>query len=76
VWGIRRSARSSKEQISVGRTTTLLFSLTDSLLIREALAVVCKESDIRHVKALIVGPPGTPYEFGFFEVCLLGWDLR
>lgn len=21
-----------------------------------------------HVKAMIVGPPDTPYEFGFFEV--------
>ncbi|KAL1964834.1 hypothetical protein VTN77DRAFT_6336 [Rasamsonia byssochlamydoides] len=32
-----------------------------------SLAVACQESDIRNVKALIVGPPGTPYEFGFFE---------
>lgn len=35
-----------------------------------ALAVACQESDIRNVKALIVGPPGSPYQFGFFEVCL------
>ncbi|EFE43283.1 ubiquitin conjugating enzyme (UbcH), putative [Trichophyton verrucosum HKI 0517] len=32
-----------------------------------SLAVACQEADIRNVKALIVGPPGTPYEFGFFE---------
>jgi len=30
--------------------------------------VACQESDIRNVKALIVGPPESPYEFGFFEV--------
>ncbi|WEW58598.1 ubiquitin-conjugating enzyme [Emydomyces testavorans] len=27
----------------------------------------CQEEDIRHVKAMIIGPAGTPYEFGFFE---------
>ncbi|EGE78410.2 ubiquitin-conjugating enzyme E2 Z [Blastomyces dermatitidis ATCC 18188] len=32
-----------------------------------SLAVACKESDIRSMKALIVGPHETPYEFGFFE---------
>ncbi|EGC40729.1 ubiquitin conjugating enzyme [Histoplasma capsulatum var. duboisii H88] len=32
-----------------------------------SLAVACKEADIRSIKALIVGPPETPYEFGFFE---------
>ncbi|OKL58399.1 hypothetical protein UA08_06002 [Talaromyces atroroseus] len=32
-----------------------------------SLAVACDESDIRKIKALIVGPPNTPYEFGFFE---------
>ncbi|KAL2009439.1 hypothetical protein VTN00DRAFT_5246 [Thermoascus crustaceus] len=32
-----------------------------------SLAVACQESDIRNVKALIVGPPESPYEFGFFE---------
>ncbi|KAL1975906.1 hypothetical protein VTN31DRAFT_4298 [Thermomyces dupontii] len=32
-----------------------------------SLAVVCEEADIRDVKALIIGPPGTPYEYGFFE---------
>lgn len=33
-----------------------------------ALAIHVKDSDIRHVRALIIGPPDTPYEFGFFEV--------
>ncbi|KKA16680.1 hypothetical protein T310_9728 [Rasamsonia emersonii CBS 393.64] len=32
-----------------------------------AILRITRESDIRNVKALIVGPPGTPYEFGFFE---------
>lgn len=38
------------------------------LILCEALAVACKDADIRDVKALIIGPPNTPYEFGFFEV--------
>ncbi|KAF2480457.1 ubiquitin-conjugating enzyme/RWD-like protein [Neohortaea acidophila] len=32
-----------------------------------SLAVAFKDTDVRHVRALIVGPPDTPYEFGFFE---------
>ena len=44
----------------------LLFRTPRSLLV--ALAVACQEADIRSVKALIIGPPETPYEFGFFEV--------
>ena len=32
-----------------------------------SLAVACRDSDVRHVRALIIGPPETPYEFGFFE---------
>lgn len=32
-----------------------------------ALAVAHKDQDVRHVRALIIGPPDTPYEFGFFE---------
>ncbi|KAG9243522.1 ubiquitin-conjugating enzyme/RWD-like protein [Calycina marina] len=32
-----------------------------------SLAVACRDVDVRNVKALIIGPPGTPYEFGFFE---------
>jgi ubiquitin-conjugating enzyme E2 Z len=42
-----------------------LFS--NSNLPRAAIAVACQESDVRHVKALIIGPPETPYEYGFFE---------
>lgn len=38
----------------------------------EALAVACKDVDVRNVKALVIGPPETPYEFGFFEVRNLG----
>lgn len=38
------------------------------LMSNEALAVAYKDSDIRRVAALIVGPPDSPYEFGFFEV--------
>ena len=34
-----------------------------------ALAVACRDVDVRNVKALIIGPHETPYEFGFFEVC-------
>ena len=33
-----------------------------------AIAVACRDSDVRNVKALIIGPPETPYEFGFFDV--------
>lgn len=32
-----------------------------------SLAVACNEKDMRKVKALIIGPPESPYEFGFFE---------
>ncbi|KAI9698339.1 MAG: hypothetical protein M1820_007501 [Bogoriella megaspora] len=32
-----------------------------------SISVACRDSDVRHVKALIIGPPETPYEFGFFE---------
>ncbi|OJD29826.1 ubiquitin-conjugating enzyme [Diplodia corticola] len=32
-----------------------------------SLAVACRDSDVRSVRALIIGPPDTPYEFGFFE---------
>lgn len=32
-----------------------------------AIAVACQEEDIRHVKTLVIGPPDTPYEYGFFE---------
>ena len=39
-------------------------------LILLAIAVACHDADVRNVKALIIGPPDTPYEFGFFEVRL------
>lgn len=32
-----------------------------------SLAVACRDDDVRQLRALIVGPPDTPYEFGFFE---------
>lgn len=32
-----------------------------------SLAVACRDIDVRHVRALIIGPPDTPYEFGFFD---------
>lgn len=56
--------RDSKIHVSLH---SLLRSL-DLLLICPALAVACRDVDVRNVKALIVGPPDTPYEFGFFEV--------
>jgi ubiquitin-conjugating enzyme E2 Z len=38
-----------------------------------ALAVACRDVDVRNVRAIIIGPPETPYEFGFYEVRLLLW---
>lgn len=35
-----------------------------------SLAVACRDVDVRNVKAMIIGPPDTPYEFGFFEFSL------
>ncbi|CAK7209745.1 hypothetical protein SBRCBS47491_000545 [Sporothrix bragantina] len=35
-----------------------------------SLAVACRDSDLRNVRAMIIGPPDTPYEFGFFEFAL------
>ncbi|RDL38371.1 UBC-like protein [Venustampulla echinocandica] len=32
-----------------------------------SIAVACRDVDVRNVKAIIIGPPDTPYEFGFFE---------
>ena len=32
-----------------------------------SISVACRDSDVRSVRALIIGPPETPYEFGFFE---------
>ncbi|KZF23741.1 ubiquitin-conjugating enzyme [Xylona heveae TC161] len=35
-----------------------------------SIAVACQDVDVRNVRALIIGPPETPYEFGFFEFSL------
>ncbi|KAF5675031.1 ubiquitin-conjugating enzyme E2 Z [Fusarium heterosporum] len=35
-----------------------------------SLAVACRDIDVRNVKALIMGPHETPYEFGFFEFAI------
>ncbi|KAF2723072.1 UBC-like protein [Polychaeton citri CBS 116435] len=32
-----------------------------------SIAVAFRDDDVRSVRALIIGPPETPYEFGFFE---------
>ena len=45
-----------------------LSSLSNQLTVATAIAVACRDSDVRNVKALIIGPPETPYEFGFFDV--------
>ena len=58
--------RSSEDLISV--SILLPGTADDSLLtLVTALAVACRDIDVRHVRALIIGPPDTPYEFGFFE---------
>ncbi|KAJ6779383.1 hypothetical protein PWT90_03938 [Aphanocladium album] len=36
----------------------------------QAIAVACRDVDVRNVKALIIGPHETPYEFGFFEFAI------
>ncbi|RSM10725.1 hypothetical protein BHE90_015113 [Fusarium euwallaceae] len=35
-----------------------------------SLAVACRDIDVRNVKALIMGPHETPYEFGLFEFAI------
>jgi ubiquitin-conjugating enzyme E2 Z len=37
------------------------------MLMSIAIAVACQEHDVRSVKALIIGPPQSPYQYGFFE---------
>ncbi|GAB0135341.1 hypothetical protein EsDP_00003683 [Epichloe bromicola] len=32
-----------------------------------AIAVACRDIDVRNVRAIIMGPHETPYEYGFFE---------
>lgn len=41
--------------------------LQRSLTSKTALAVAVRERNVRNIRALIIGPPETPYEFGFFE---------
>jgi ubiquitin-protein ligase len=50
--------------------TSLTISKHASLPDSSALAVACRDIDVRNVKALIIGPHETPYEFGFFEVII------
>ncbi|KAL7936827.1 ubiquitin-conjugating enzyme/RWD-like protein [Trichoderma chlorosporum] len=35
-----------------------------------AIAVACRDVDVRNIRALIMGPHATPYEFGFFEFAI------
>ncbi|GKU01477.1 unnamed protein product [Fusarium langsethiae] len=35
-----------------------------------SIAVACRDVDVRNVKALVMGPHETPYEFGFFEFAI------
>ncbi|KAE8378440.1 ubiquitin-conjugating enzyme/RWD-like protein [Aspergillus bertholletiae] len=35
-----------------------------------SLAVSYEDSDVRNVRAIILGPPETPYQFGFFEFAI------
>ncbi|KAF2436482.1 ubiquitin-conjugating enzyme E2Z [Tothia fuscella] len=40
-----------------------------------SIAAAFRDCNVRHVYALIIGPPDTPYEFGFFEFyCKFGKD--
>ncbi|KMU89449.1 hypothetical protein CIHG_07256 [Coccidioides immitis H538.4] len=48
--------------LRIGREISQLQQGTDL-----SLAVACQEEDIRNVRAMIIGPAETPYEFGFFE---------
>jgi ubiquitin-conjugating enzyme E2 Z len=36
--------------------------------IKIAFTVAYDENNTRDIQALIIGPPGTPYELGFYEV--------
>jgi ubiquitin-protein ligase len=62
----RKSHKSSQEQTSVGTRISSLI-LADKHI---AIAVAIQEEDVRHVKALIIGPHATPYEYGFFEFAI------
>lgn len=54
-----------------GGLTTTIFSGEQEVGVLTggaALAIASSESDVRFLSAMIIGPPDTPYEFGFFEV--------
>jgi hypothetical protein len=40
-----------------------------------AIAVFHKDGDLRSLRALVVGPPETPFQFGYFEVSGLSWQV-
>jgi ubiquitin-conjugating enzyme E2 Z len=62
---LRKLLRFSKEVICV--SLDLVNCQDRTLTPCAAIAVACEEKDVRSVKALIIGPPTTPYEYGFFE---------
>lgn len=51
----------SRKPTSRDRVGTPLLTLT-------AMTVHYKEGNVREISALILGPPGTPYALGFYEV--------
>ena len=60
--------RSRNPLTSVRLLPSLGFRAVETDANGTALAVACRDVDVRNVKAIIIGPPDTPYEFGFFEV--------
>ncbi|KAF7545816.1 hypothetical protein G7Z17_g8878 [Cylindrodendrum hubeiense] len=73
--GPRNSVTSRRARICVCFLLSAVFprptcGLSNICLPGTALAVACRDVDVRNVKALIMGPHETPYEFGFFESLL------
>ena len=70
---VRRLRKSRRTQIYVCFTAKIGNPPSAvQLTLVTAIAVACRDVDVRNVKAMIVGPPDTPYEFGFFDVrCVL-----
>ncbi|PTU20008.1 hypothetical protein P175DRAFT_0524292 [Aspergillus ochraceoroseus IBT 24754] len=65
---ITREIKQIQQSADVFLDTGMNIPLMDSLLIPMlAIAVSYEDSDIRNVRAVILGPPETPYQFGFFE---------
>ncbi|KAL6878659.1 UBC-like protein [Trichoderma novae-zelandiae] len=54
--------------IRISKVWPLHRSSCGYLLTITAIAVACRDVDVRNVRALIMGPHETPYEFGFFEM--------